>query len=159
MTSWLGASLDILFDRRLEAEADGAGGASCPPCVTFLLRLDRRLDDVDCGFSVGMVGPSGASGLDMLGGALPFRRRDAAAGGGACTGGGGCGGGWKAGCVTRCRLERRAEVGGSEAASAGSTSGWDFRFLREGGAGVCTAGGGATTAAGVEFEDAAWLAA
>jgi len=66
-------------------------------------------------------------------------------------------------CATRCRLDRRAEVGGSVAASStGLLSDCVLRFLRDDGTGVCTvAGGGATAAAaaGVELEDAARFAA
>jgi len=66
------------------------------------------------------------SGLDMVTGALPFRRRvaaEAAVAVGGCrvteAGGRGC----AAACVTRCRLDLRVEVGASGSSSVGLVSG------------------------------------
>jgi len=77
----------------------------------------------------------------------------------ACASGAGGGRGCVGVGATRGRFDRRAEGGGSDVASAGLLSGCVFRFFREAGAGVCTVDGGPTAAAGVELEEAAWLAA
>jgi hypothetical protein len=95
----------------------------------------------------------------MVAGALPLRRRDVDVATVVCTGGAGGGGGCAGVCATRCRLDRRADVVGSAAASTGLIDGCVLRFLREDGAGVCAASGAATVAAGVEVAEAAWLAA
>lgn len=142
-----------------------------------MLRLDRRLEDAETGFSGGLAGPAGVSELDIVAGALPFLRRDAvdATGGGAGAGGG-CGGA----CTTLCLLDRRLRFPESVTPAAGLVSEAFLRFLLLGaGAGVWTAGGGggrregvvlaagettapapaAAVAAAELAEAAAWLAA
>jgi hypothetical protein len=158
---------------------DGDGIPRAPDTV-FLFRLDRLLDDADGGFSGLWAGPTGDlcpwlacisptcngelvpthPGLDMVAGALPFRRWDAEDGVGAGTGSGcGCGDA----CATRCRLGLRADEGDSVATWAGlGLLFFRFRVLGPG-VGVGGIGGGAGTDEGaavvVGVEAAARLAA
>lgn len=145
-----------------------------PIDMLFLFRLDRLLDDAVDGFSKGLgTDPAGLlfamtsaftavstsikstelsrldptyPGLDMVAGALPFLGRDTgdAVFGADCAG---CGDA----CATRCRLDRRADAGGSVAPVGGLLVVLFFRLraLRAG-VGVGGFGGGCNELAGAE---------
>jgi hypothetical protein len=141
------------FDRRLELAAGTAESSRPWPC--FLFRLDRRLDDAEDGFSEGLAGAAGVSGLDIV--ARPFRLLRGAA---EAVTEAGTGGGWACGGVlsTRCRLDLRDGAGDPASAGTGLVSAaLRFRVLEPwvvvGGA----AAGGSEAADGID--EAAWLAA